>query len=113
MHSPPECLREPVAIPVFRINRRGIPPEDGSRLPERFEIHYTSKYVYPLNTSKIELIVLGVHCLNRRISDLERMQCQICAWESTSNNLCSKTNWQFSNSQAWIKVKRIYSTLQA
>jgi hypothetical protein len=51
MHSPQECLREPVAIPVFRINRRGIPPEDGSRLPERFEIHYTSKYVYPLNTS--------------------------------------------------------------
>lgn len=52
---------------------------------------------------EIELSVLARQCLNRRISDLERMQQEITAWEEDRNNQQPRINWNFRTQDARIK----------
>jgi|GEM_PF-608125 len=44
-----------------------FPPEEARRIAEKLELHYTPKHGSWLNVAEIELRVLTVQCLNRRI----------------------------------------------
>jgi hypothetical protein len=46
-----------------------FPPEEARRIAEKLEIHYTPKHGSWLNVAEIELRVLTVQCLSRRIAD--------------------------------------------
>jgi hypothetical protein len=50
-------------------------------------------------------------CLNRRIADIEIMQTEIAAWQQIRNNSTRKIDWQFTTSDARIKLKRLYPKL--
>jgi len=86
-------------------------PQEARRLAERLEIHYTPKHGSWLNMAEIELSVLKGQCLNRRIPDMETMQAEVAAWEKDRNNRTKKINWQFTTSDARIKLKRLYPKL--
>jgi hypothetical protein len=83
-------------------------PKEARRLAERLEIHYTPKHGSWLNMAEIELSVLKGQCLGRRIADMATMQAQVVAWKKDRNNTAKKIDWQFTTSDARIKLKRLY-----
>ena len=88
-----------------------FPPEEARRLFERLEIHHTPKHGSWLNIAEIELRILSGQCLNRRIPDIPTLEQEITAWQNQRNCLNAKVDWQFSNDDARIKLKRLYPTL--
>ena len=88
-----------------------FPPVEARRLAERLEIHYTPKHGSWLNIAEIELSVLQGQCLNRRIPDIETMRNEVNSWQTNRNNKIKKIDWQFTTTDARIKLKRLYPKL--
>lgn len=86
-------------------------PQEARRLAERLEIHYTPKHGSWLNMAEIELSALKGQCLNRRIANMAIMQAEVAAWEKDRNNNTKKIDWQFTTSDARIKLRRLYPKL--
>ena len=86
-------------------------PGEAKRLWDRFEFVYTPKHGSWLNMAEIELHVLNGQCLNRHIATMKRIQKEVEAWQSNRNNKNSKINWQFTNKDARIKLKKLYPSL--
>jgi hypothetical protein len=86
-------------------------PQEARRLAERLEIHYTPKHGSWLNMAEIELSVLKGQCLDRRIADMTNMRTEVAAWESDRNNGTKKIEWQFTASDARVKLKQLYPKL--
>jgi hypothetical protein len=87
-------------------------PEEAKKLWDRFEFIYTPKHGSWLNMAEIELHVLNSQCLNRHISTMEKINQEVEAWTSDRNNKLSKINWQFTNKDARIKLKKLYPSIQ-
>ncbi|VAX36602.1 Transposase, partial [hydrothermal vent metagenome] len=79
----------------------------------RFDFIYTPKHGSWLNMAEIELHVLNSQCLNRHISTLKEIKCEVNAWQNHRNNKLSKIDWQFTNEKARIKLKRLYPSIIA
>jgi hypothetical protein len=86
-------------------------PEVARRLAERLDIHYTPKHGSWLNMAEIELSVLKGQCLDRRIHDMATVQAEVAPWSRERNNSTKKIEWQFTTSDARIKLKRLYPKL--
>lgn len=86
-------------------------PAEAKRLWDRFEFVYTPKHGSWLNMAEIELHVLNGQCLNRHIPTMEKVREEVEAWQSNRNNKNSKINWQFTNKEARIKLKKLYPSL--
>jgi len=86
-------------------------PKEARRLAERLDIHYTPKHGSWLNMAEIELSVLKGQCLGCRIDNMEDMKTEVDAWEQDRNNSLKKINWQFTTSEARIKLTRLYPQL--
>lgn len=86
-------------------------PKEARRLAERLEIHYTPKHGSWLNMAEIELSALKGQCLDHRIADMATMQAEVTAWEKDRNNNAKKIDWQFTTSDARIKLRRLYPQL--
>lgn len=86
-------------------------PEEARRLAERLDIHFTPKHGSWLNMAEIELSVLKGQCLDRRIPDMASMQTEVATWETNRNNAIKPIDWQFTTSDARIKLKRLYPKL--
>ena len=86
-------------------------PKEARRLAERLEIHYTPKHGSWLNMAEIELSALKGQCLDRRIADMSIMRSEVAAWEKDRNNKTKKIIWQFTTSDARIKLRRLYPKL--
>lgn len=83
-------------------------PDIALKLANRLEIHYTPKHGSWLNIAEIELSVMTMQCLNRRISDIETLQYELFAWESHRNISQKSVDWHFSISDARDKLKFLY-----
>lgn len=88
-----------------------FPPEEARRLWERFEVHHTPKHASWLNLAECELSVLGRQCLDRRIDSREQLANEILAWEQPRNQQTTRVDWQFTATNARIKLKRLYPVL--
>ena len=86
-------------------------PEEARRLAERIDIHHTPKHGSWLNMAEIELSALKGQCLGRRIGSMDEMKAEVAAWEQDRNNRSKKINWQFTTSEARIKLTRLYPKL--
>ena len=86
-------------------------PGEARRLAERLEIHYTPKHGSWLNMAEIELSALKGQCLDRRIAEITTMKAEVNAWQNDRNNAMSKIDWQFTSTDARIKLKRLYPQL--
>ncbi len=87
------------------------PPKEAKRIWDRFEFIYTPKHGSWLNMAEIELNVLMGQCLNRRIDKIETMKQEVNAWKEHRNNKKAVINWQFTNKEARVKLKRLYPTI--
>lgn len=86
-------------------------PKEAKRIWDRFEFAYTPKHGSWLNMAEIELNVLMGQCLKRRIDNIKTMKKEACAWQHHRNNKKATINWQFTNNEARIKLKRLYPTI--
>jgi len=86
-------------------------PREARRLAERLDIHFTPKHGSWLNMAEIELSALKGQCLDRRIPAMSTMQAEVATWEADRNNSMNPIDWQFTTSDARIKLKRLYPNL--
>ena len=86
-------------------------PAEAKRLWDRFEFIFTPKHGSWLNMAEIELHVLNGQCLNRHISTMKKIKDEVEAWQTNRNNKNSKINWQFTNKEARVKLKRLYPSI--
>jgi len=86
-------------------------PEEAKRLIDKIDFVYTPKHGSWLNIAEIELNVLQNKGLKVRMENIENVSKAAIAWESERNNKIKKINWQFTNDDARIKLKRLYPSL--
>ncbi|MGM1023707.1 MAG: IS630 family transposase [Bacillota bacterium] len=86
-------------------------PEQALALAKRLEIHYTPKHGSWLNIAEIELSVMTIQCLNRRIASIEELQGEVSAWETERNRVQKSVDWQFTTEQARGKLKHLYPVI--
>ena len=109
---------ERVVLVMDNLNTHGIAslyetfsPREARALAKRLDIHYTPKHGSWLNMAEIELSVLSSQCLNRRLADMTIMQEEITAWQRDRNNRQGKIDWQFTSSDARVRLRRLYPTI--
>ena len=88
-----------------------FPPEEAKRIADKVELHYTPKHGSWLNMAEIELSHLSRQCLDRRIGEKCDLKKEVHAWTSTRNNEKVVANWQFTNEEARIKLRKLYPTI--
>lgn len=86
-------------------------PKEAKRIWDRFEFVFTPKHGSWLNMAEIELHVLNGQCLNRHIPTIDRVKTEVEAWQEHRNNKNAKINWQFTNENARVKLKRLYPSI--
>jgi hypothetical protein len=88
-----------------------FPPAEARRLVERFEWHYTPKHGSWLDMAESELAVLSSQFLDRRIPDQPALKEEVAAWQAQRNVKNARADWQFTNADARVKLKRLYPAL--
>jgi len=83
-------------------------PDVALKLAQRLEIHYTPKHGSWLNVAEIELSVMTLQCLSRRIPNIEALQSELSAWEADRNSSQKSVDWQFSTPDARDKLQFLY-----
>ena len=81
---------------------------EARRRSERFEWHYTPKHGSWLDMAESELGVLATQCLNRRIPNKPMLINEVAAWQDNRNKHHVKADWQFTATDARVKLKRLY-----
>jgi transposase len=91
---------------------KAFKPKEAKRILDKLEFHYTPKHGSWLNMAEIELSVVNRQCLNRRLPDSYTLKQEIAAWEEHRNQKSCSVNWRFTTSDARIKLKRLYPSIQ-
>ena len=92
---------------------KAFEPKEARRILDRLEFCYTPKHGSWLNMAEIELSILGRQCLSRRITDQPTIVREVDSWQQMRNTCASPMNWQFTTSDARIKLKKLYPTLNS
>jgi len=87
-------------------------PAEARRIAAKIEWHYTPEHGSWLNMADCELSVLDRQCLNRRITDAERLVSETKAWETERNAAQVKIDWQFTTADARIRLKHLYPVVK-
>jgi hypothetical protein len=87
-------------------------PQEAKRILDRLEFHYTPKHGSWLNMAEIELSVLSRPCLDQRIPEKIALEHEVLAWEQPRNSRGTTVDWRFTTTDARIKLKRLYPSIQ-
>jgi hypothetical protein len=83
-------------------------PTTAFALAQRLEIHHTPRHGSWLNIAEIELSALTRQCLDRRIADLDTLNTELTAWQTSTNADQRQVNWHFTTSDARTKLRHLY-----
>jgi hypothetical protein len=83
-------------------------PAEARRLIERIEVVHTPKHGSWLNMAECDLSVLEKQALGERIGDEPELRRCVNCWEVDRNNRTKRIDWQFTTSDARIKLRRLY-----
>ena len=86
-------------------------PEEAKRLADRLEIHHTPKHGSWLNVAEVELSALGKR-LPRRLPDAAALARHVAAVERDRNRAGRGCDWQFTATDARVKLKRLYPSIE-
>lgn len=87
-------------------------PDEARRIADKIEWHYTPEHGSWLNMAELELSAMQRQCLNRRFPDLHSLDQACQAWVVARNQDYTKIKWQFSNTEARIRLHRLYPQVQ-
>jgi DDE superfamily endonuclease len=90
-----------------------FPPQQVRRILSRLEFHYTPKHGSWLNQAEIEISIFECGCLSRPVGDTPTLKQRLRALEAERNERCASIDWQFTNRQARVKLKRLYPVFPA
>lgn len=82
--------------------------EQAHRLAKRFEFHFTPKHGSWLNVQELEWSALARQALGERVGNQERLERLVACWLADRRSREVKIDWQFTTSDARIKLKRLY-----
>ncbi|HEV2042493.1 MAG TPA: IS630 family transposase [Casimicrobiaceae bacterium] len=85
-----------------------FPAAEAHALAARLEIIHTPRNGSWLNVAEIELSILSRQCLNRRIPDEPSLRRELDAWNIQRCREASIVRWQFTTTDARIKLHRLY-----
>ena len=75
--------------------------QEGKKLWNKFEVHYTPKHGSWLNQAEIAIGMYSRQCLgDGRIGTIENLKLQTSAWNKRANIKKVKINWRFTKSKA-------------
>ena len=86
-------------------------PLEARRVMRKIEFHYTPKHVSWLNMVEIEIGVMRVQCLDRRIATRAELESEVAAWERRRNLAADKISWMFNCERAREKLAHAYAQL--
>lgn len=90
---------------------KAFQPEEARRLADRFEWHYTPKHGSWLDMAEIEIGVMSRKALAKPLPDIESFKEQVRIRTVKRNAESRKINWQFTTTDARIKLKKLYPTV--
>lgn len=61
-----------------------------------------------MNIAEIELSALTRQCLDRRLDNLDLLNTELAAWQKATNTAQRQVNWQFTTTDARIKLRHLY-----
>jgi hypothetical protein len=112
------CDAERIVLVMDQLNTHSLasfyevfPPEEARRLAGRLEIHQTPKHGSWLNMAEIELSVLA-RDLPERVGNRATLEQCVSAWEQRRNQAGVKADWQFTTTDARIKLRKLYPTVE-
>jgi transposase len=85
-----------------------FPAPEAHRLLRRLQFHYTPKHASWLNMVEIEIGVLRMQCLDRRIAERSCLASEVAAWENRRNAEGARIQWMFTTQRARAKLARAY-----
>jgi hypothetical protein len=85
-----------------------FPAEQARRIAAKLEWHYTPEHGSWLNIAEIELAVLARQCLDQRFADQAVLTDATAAWAAERNAEQRTVRWQFTTTDARIKLRRLY-----
>jgi hypothetical protein len=91
---------------------KAFPAAEAKRIADRLLLEFTPKHGSWLNIAESEFSVLSRQCLDRRIPDQETLIREIKAWEQERNQNAVKCVWQFTVSDARVKLKSLYPKIK-
>ncbi|MBP2371636.1 hypothetical protein [Pseudonocardia parietis] len=62
----------------------------------------------PGTDPEIELSTLTGQCLDRRITDIDTLNTEFAAWQHATNTDQRQVNWQFTTTDARVKLRHLY-----
>ena len=110
---PPGSTHTPVFV-AHRLSCTSVVDADEKRTDKFLPTHgfHVSRHEWQLaEYEEIEINVMVGQCLNRRIDSMETVRSDVAAWQQRRDNLQAKANWQFTTTDARIKLKRLYPTI--
>jgi len=90
-----------------------FPPKQARHILASVEFHYTPKHGSWLNQAEIEISIFERGCLSRRVPDIQTLQQRVGALEAERNERRATIEWQFTNKQARVKLKKLYPVAPA
>ena len=109
----PDCKK--IVLVMDNLNTHSIaslydafPPQEALRLSNKLEIHYTPKHGSWLDMAEIEIGVMSRQCLKGYMSDKDAVIAKVSAWCDERNRRKVSAKWQFTTSDARIKLKSLY-----
>ena len=85
-----------------------FPAHEARRLARHFDFHFTPKHASWPNVAESEISVFVRQCISRRIPDEATLRHEADAWAKSRNATANKARWQFTTSDARIKLASLY-----
>lgn len=92
---------------------KAFPPEKARRLAGRFERHHTPLHGSWLNIAESEIAAVHRTHLDDRIPTADEFRHQCALASSIRNEKKAKTNWQFTNEEARVRLSSLYPSIQS
>lgn len=86
-------------------------PEEAHRLRDKLELHYTPKHGSWLNVAEIGFSILKRQCIPFRVADINVLRNTVKSFIAQRNAEKRVVNWQFTTSDARIKLRHLYPEL--
>jgi hypothetical protein len=90
-----------------------LPPKQARHILASLEFHNTPKHGSWLNQAEIEISIFERGCLSRPVPDIATLQQRVAAMEAKRNDRRATIDWQFTNRQARVKLKKRYPMVKA
>jgi hypothetical protein len=90
-----------------------FPPKQARHILASVEFHNTPKHGSWLNQAEIEISIVERGCLSRPVPDTQALEQRILALETERNERKATIDWQFTNKQARVKLKKLYPVVKA